>query len=443
MRYSADSRIFSIIAIVLWGIVIVVLALLSLRAWWEFVVAVLGAAAVVSGAWWATTERGMTRVAGVATFVAGAAVTASMLVLIASHAQRVFLAIAIIVVLPILAVLSGRAARRSAQAEHGDHVRSRRVPHPARPVLICNPRSGGGKVETFSIVELAKSRGIEVRVLESGDDIESLARSAIDGGADAIGVAGGDGSQGLVAAVATERDVPFVCVPAGTRNHLALDLGLNRDDPRPALDAFRDGIERQIDYATVNGRVFVNNVSLGLYASIVAHDDYRNAKLSTTVSVIPDLVGSQSEPFDLDFAGPDGGAVDNCWMLLVSNNVYTFDSLIELGSRNRLDAGKLGIAALGTEGSGDVVAMVMLGPRRARAWSEWEAREFKVSSQDETVAAGVDGESVELSTPIEFAIHPGGLRVLVPEASLAGADARLALAHRRLTLRELLRGDSG
>ena len=93
-----------------------------------------------------------------------------------------------------------------------------------------NPKSGGGKVEKFHLVEESRKRGIEPVVLGPGDDLEQLARDAVAGGADAIGMAGGDGSQALVSAIAIEHDLPYVCVPAGTRNHLALDLGVDRDD---------------------------------------------------------------------------------------------------------------------------------------------------------------------------------------------------------------------
>ena len=79
-------------------------------------------------------------------------------------------------------------------------------------------------------------------------------------------MAGGDGSQALVASIAAERGVPMVVIPAGTRNHFALDIGLDRDDVVGALDAYGEARERTIDLADVNGRIFVNNVSLGLYA---------------------------------------------------------------------------------------------------------------------------------------------------------------------------------
>jgi len=139
---------------------------------------------------------------------------------------------------------------------------------PNRPILLMNPKSGGGKVEKFELERVARNAGVETVLLRPGDDLAQLARDAIARGADVLGMAGGDGSQALVAGIAAENDVPFVCIPAGTRNHFALDLGLDREDPRKAVGGFR-GEERRIDYGLINGRLFVNNVSMGLYARIV------------------------------------------------------------------------------------------------------------------------------------------------------------------------------
>ena len=111
-------------------------------------------------------------------------------------------------------------------------------------------------------------------------------------------------------------------IPAGTRNHLALDLGLDRDDVVGALDAFSAGIPRTIDLATVNGRVFVNNASLGLYAEIVASDAYRDAKLRTTLDTLPDLLGADADSLDLHFVDDGGTVHDTADVVLVSNNPY-------------------------------------------------------------------------------------------------------------------------
>ena len=147
---------------------------------------------------------------------------------------------------------------------------------PAAPALIVNPRSGGGKADRFELVRQCRARGIEPIVFQRGDDPTALAAAAVRAGADAIGMAGGDGSQGAVAAVAAEHDLPYVCIPAGTRNHFALDLGIDPADVVGALDAFVDGEERRIDLGLVNGRVYVNNVAMGVYGVVVQSPEYRD-----------------------------------------------------------------------------------------------------------------------------------------------------------------------
>jgi hypothetical protein len=171
-----------------------------------------------------------------------------------------------------------------------DRLRAGHV-RPQRPVLICNPKSGGGKVESFGLIAQADDMGIEVVLLEPGLDLAQLARDAIARGADCLGMAGGDGSQALVASIAIEHNIPFVCISAGTRNHFALDLGLDRTDPRKGMIALRDGVERRVDFATVGDRLFVNNVSLGIYATIVQEDEYRDAKVETTKARLPENAG--------------------------------------------------------------------------------------------------------------------------------------------------------
>lgn len=189
-------------------------------------------------------------------------------------------------------------------------------------MLIINPRSGGGKAEQFGLARECRARGIEPVVLERGDDLLGIARGVVSGGADVIGVAGGDGSQALVAGVASEHDVAYVCIPAGTRNHFAFDIGIDRADVVGALDAFTHGEERRIDLARVNNRVFVNNASLGVYANIVQSEDHRDAKLETVARMLPGLLSSRGAPFDFAFDAPDGTRWEGPQLLLVFNNPY-------------------------------------------------------------------------------------------------------------------------
>src|SRR5215216_1591532 len=132
-------------------------------------------------------------------------------------------------------------------------------------LLVINPRAGDAEPSPEALRDEAQRRGVDTHLLSPGEDPAEVARAA---SAEALGMAGGDGSLGAVADVTLERDVPFVVVPFGTRNHFARDLGLDRDDPLAALDAF-GGKERRVDVGRAGERPFLNNVSLGLYAALV------------------------------------------------------------------------------------------------------------------------------------------------------------------------------
>jgi diacylglycerol kinase family enzyme len=293
------------------------------------------------------------------------------------------------------------------------------APRPEHPVVIWNPRSGGGKALKANLAAEARTRGIEPIELTPGDDLEQLVHAAVAAGADALAAAGGDGTQALIASIAAEHDLPFACIPAGTRNHLALDLGVDRDDVVGALDAFVAGGERRVDLAEVNGRTFVNNVSLGLYAEAVQREGYRDAKLRTILDTAPDFLGTDgSRAPTLRWAGPEGAARDSAAVILVSNNVYRLGRGIGSGSRPRLDGGLLGIAVLETPGAEG-------GREGRRPWRQWSAASFEVGSPA-PVPAGVDGEALTLEPPLRFAVNPGALRVrLAPHHPGASPSAAL------------------
>jgi hypothetical protein len=166
---------------------------------------------------------------------------------------------------------------------------------PRRPVLFVNPGSGDGKAARAGLAQRAREKEIEAVILAPGQDLAALARQAVAAGADALGMAGGDGSLAVVAAVAAAHGIPFVCVPAGTRNHFALDVGVDRHDVIGALDAFTDGVERQIDMAEVNGRAFLNNASLGIYGDAVRSPAYRDAKVRTLLQTAAKVMGPSAE----------------------------------------------------------------------------------------------------------------------------------------------------
>jgi diacylglycerol kinase family enzyme len=262
--------------------------------------------------------------------------------------------------------------------------------------LLVNPNSGSDSPSAEELRAAAAERGIDVHFLGQGDDLQELARAA---GADVLGMAGGDGSLAAVAEVALEQDVPFVVVPFGTRNHLARDLGLDRNDPIAALAAFEDGVERRIDVGRAGDRLFLNNVSLGLYARLVHRREHHRrrrdalARLRALALTFKDR--RRRQRFTID------GEHVRARLVLVANNDYSLE-LLSLGERERLDEGLLHL-------------YVPHGFRRI-TWDERSCAELEIGSPLPRVRAAVDGEPVELETPIAFRIEPQALRVLVPRA---------------------------
>ncbi len=292
----------------------------------------------------------------------------------------------------------------------------RPVDPPRRPVLFINPRSGDGKAARAGVAERARTMGIEAVILAPGQDLAALAREAVTAGADALGMAGGDGSLAVVAAVAAAHGIPFVCVPAGTRNHFALDVGVDRHDLTGALDAFTGGVERRIDTAEVNGRMFLNNVSLGIYGEAVRSPAYRDAKVRTLLETAAEVMGPSAGELALDLADDLGREHLHPAVVLVSNNPYALDRPLARGTRPALDSGQLGVLVLDAPGDSPRV------PGRA-----WSAPQLEVNAPA-PVHAGVDGEAVDLDPPLRFASHPAALRVRIsPRHPGASPSARLHL----------------
>ena len=277
-------------------------------------------------------------------------------------------------------------------------------------ILFVNPRSGKGGPTDDELAAAAHALDVDVRVhvLEEDDDLAELAREA---NAEVLGMAGGDGSLGAVARVAIERDLPFVCVPWGTRNHFASDVGLDTDDPLASLEAFRDGIERRIDVGRVGDEVFLNNVSLGVYARLVHRRERRRQRGETFARLRALLISlkdrRRTERFVVD------GQPLRASVVLIANNEYLLD-LFSIGERDRVDEGTLAIYAA-------------RGFRRLR-WTERKTSSVRVETSRSPTRAAVDGEPVLLESPLDLRVEPGALRLLVPREELeaeAGPPAAL------------------
>jgi diacylglycerol kinase family enzyme len=386
-RVWAAAALVVAVATIIFGIDV---ALSRIPKGFSVVVCVVVAAAVAG---YGLMRRGAARIIALAVAVLLLAISITLVFVEHDPTDDVLIAVGVVVVL---------AAARRAFRVRVEWPRARR---PAHPVLFYNPRSGGGKAKRFAVAEAARSRGIEPIELRPGDDLEQLVRDAVSRGADALAMAGGDGSQAIVAMVAAELDLPYACIPSGTRNHFALDLGVDRDDVVGGLDAFVNGGERRVDLAEVNGRMFVNNVSLGLYAEAVQRPGYRDAKMRTLLDTIPQALGPGAMAPSLFYDGRAGK--ESAAAVLVSNNPYRLGRAIGSGTRPRLDRGLLGIAALAPTRAARNGAV-----RHTLGMQQWTATTLEMQAE-KPVPAGIDGEAIQLDPPLRFRICPGALRVRI------------------------------
>ena len=369
-------------------------------------VGVGGLAVSCAGLWWFLTTRGLVRWVS-----AALAVGAPLAVLIWYGWSRVLWVVVVAVALVAVAVAAGRAALSGGASLAG--MPEHETAPPTRPFMVMNPRSGGGKVGKFDLKRKAQALGAEVALLEGPGqvDVVSLAREAVARGADLLGVAGGDGTQALVAEVAAEHGVPFLVLSAGTRNHFALDLGLDREDPAAGLDALTDGVELVVDLGLIGDRTFVNNASFGAYAEVVQSPAYRDDKAGTTLQALPDLLTGQRGAHLV--ARCAGLEIDSPQAVLVSNNPYgTGGDIAGMGRRARLDTGMLGV--VGVKVSSGRQAVGLLRGRRFTGLVVTTGPEAIIEADTSSIPVGVDGEAVSLPTPVRCSVRPGALRVRVP-----------------------------
>ncbi len=392
--------------------------------------------AALAGAWVALTTTKARR--AIAVVVVVAAVAALIASLINGDGYRVLSVAARVVALILAVALAKYAVGTTVGALKQSETEGTPVPTATRGVLFMNLKSGGGKAERFHLVDECTKRGIRPVVLERGQDWLQVVRDVAASGVDVLGMAGGDGSQAMVGTVAAEMGLPMVVVPAGTRNHLALDLGLDRDDVVGALDGYGEAVERTMDLADVNGQVFVNNVSLGLYAAVVRSEAYRDAKVDTTLAVLPQVLGPESEPFDLQFTGADGVERRGAHIIQISNNPYgtTFGGL---GSRPRMDTHQLGVVALvlskRADAAGFLAALASGHPERFGGFSSWATPTFEVRS-GAPIEMGLDGETQVMDSPLRFSIRSTPVRVRLPKQAIGYSPAARSLGWRK-TLRRL------
>jgi diacylglycerol kinase family enzyme len=386
-------------------------------------VGLAGLALTLAGVWWALTNKGLVRGLAVAL-----AVAAPLTVLVLYTRARLTWVVLVALGLLALAVAAGRAAlRRDAIPER---MREYDVAPPQRPYLIMNPRSGGGKVARFGLKDKAEALGAQVVLLEGSQvvDVGELARRAVADGADLLGVAGGDGTQALVAGIAAEHGIPLLVISAGTRNHFALDLGLDREDSSRCLDALEDGVELRVDLGFIGDRPFVNNASFGAYAAVVQSPAYRDDKTRTTLDQLPGLLAGQQGPRLV--ARAENVTIDGPQAVLVSNNVYGMGDIAGLGRRARLDRATLGLFAVTVTSA--VQAAGLVRGTQSRGLTRLAGREVVVDADASQIPVGVDGEALVLDTPVRCTVQPAALRVRVPRHRPGVPDPKPIMDWKRL-----------
>jgi len=330
-------------------------------------------------------------------------------------------------------LLAGLAARAALAPDRADWVmREFPVRSPAaRPFLIMNPRSGGGKVARYDLRRKAEQLGAEVFLMDGQGpvDVAEVARAAVARGADLLGVAGGDGTQALVAEVAADHGLPFVVITAGTRNHFALDLGLDRDDPAACLDALADGVDLHVDLGTAGAKTFVNNASFGAYAEVVQSPAYRDDKVGSALDMLPDLLCGHGGASIVVHAG--NVAIERARAVLVANNPYGTGDIAGLSRRARLDSGSLGVVSVSVSTAWQAAGLVR-GSRSA-GLRVLTAQDVVIDADEPEIPVGVDGEAMLLPAPVRCTIRPGALTVRVPanRPGVRAPKASVSWAHLR------------
>jgi len=365
-----------------------------------------GAAVSLAAAFFFLSRRGLWRWLSLAVFIA-----APVAVIVLYAFQDLLWIAAVVAAAWLLASISARLALSADQPDW--HMPERPARPPARhPYLIMNPKSGGGKVGRFDLKRKAEDLGAEVFLIDGSQpvDVAEVAQAAVASGADLLGVAGGDGTQARVAGVAAEHGLPFVVISAGTRNHFALDLGLDREDPSACLDALTDGVELLVDLGMINDRVFVNNASFGAYAEVVESPAYRDDKLNTTLNLLPDLL--QGHRGARLVARVDDVEIDAPQALLVANNPYGTGDVAGLGRRARLDRGTLGV--IGVMVSSARQAVDLLRGRHGTEVTVLTTKKIEITADVPEIPVGVDGESLSVPVPVICTIRRRALRVWVP-----------------------------
>jgi diacylglycerol kinase family enzyme len=289
--------------------------------------------------------------------------------------------------------------------------------------VIVNARSGtGGTADVAIAISAAfEARGLHANVsVLPADDIAATVDRLVAEGATLIVAGGGDGTINLVAAGMVDKEATLGVLPLGTLNHFARDLGIAFDIDA-AVRVIAENHSVVVDAGEVNGRIFLNNSSMGLYPRIVA--DREHARKHLGLGKWPALARATwlalRDPYSFNaIVCVDGKDLQRRTpFIFVGNNSYVLEGF-GIGQRARLDAGVLSLYVLRSKSTMGLLwlgfrALLGIGSQR-RDFDSLEATEFHVESQHPNIEVATDGELADLPTPVRYRIRPGALRVLAP-----------------------------
>lgn len=420
MRLRLSWRLVAFVSLALYAaLIFMVIQLLTHNFMFAFLLCVTGLLLLYAG-WQVFSARTRGRIVFNAALlgIGGVALAYELIYFLRSQENRRAV-IAIIALALIYAGLVGLLRSKYWQMVREHEVRIRTTAHFTHPALIINPKSGDGRAMKAHIDRLATRMGVNVLLTKPDESVEVTAERAAAQGADVLGISGGDGSIGAVAKVAIAHHLPMVVLPGGTRCHFARDLGLEPKKIVDSLSAFQ-GVERQVDAADFNGRVFLNNVSFGLYADIVDHPEYRGHKLRVSLDTMRALARGDRPLYDLQFAH-DENIFSQAFQVLVGVNRYDMVDLFELGHRERMDEGILQVTVISKLDEKvirelmEAVSIAKLRKRSASdAFFQWTTETFSMHNNLGHIVAGVDGEREEYTTPAQITVLPKALGIYVP-----------------------------
>ncbi len=260
----------------------------------------------------------------------------------------------------------------------------------------------------------------EIFIAEGGDEIFKFTDKAIKSDAKIIVAGGGDGTISAVASKVINTEKTLGVLPLGTLNNFSKDLEIPQDLAE-AVKIIAENHTKKIDAAEVNGQIFINNSSIGLYPNIVKNREDQQEKLGRgkwSAAFWAALKILRRHPFlEVKLKNKSGEKTIKTPFVFVGNGAYEMD-IFNIGRRERIDDGKLSIYFLhksGRRGLFMLVLRTIFGRlRQAKDFEEIRVEEITIETRKKQMLVAFDGEVETMETPLCYSIHPKALNVIVP-----------------------------